>query len=806
MTGSDKEFLKKLLITFRHEAEDHIQTLVSGFIELEKTPTPERQQEIVESIYREAHSLKGAARSVNIPEIDVICQAMENILAALKKKEIVPSPLLLDVLHQAIDTINTIMPAIDRSRTTSEKNRVSSTLKALAAISKKPDVIAQVMAGQPENTTGMNIQQSVVSTAYEFPKPQPEKSNSHLESDSGGQKKRELPNSEVLVSQKTQDNEAPVTAGVTKSAESVRISASRLEAILQETDDLLSNKLAATQLTRDIVKLNDDLSKWNSEWSRISLGLAGIMHQTSTEAVSKVPVNQEIELARDFLTWNHNFMSGLNEQVALLVRAATYYERSITGTTDNLIDKVRHATMFPFSSILEISPKIVRDISREQGKDADVTIRGDNIEIDRRILEELKDPLIHLLRNSVDHGIEKPEVRIAQGKPARGNISILISQQEGNKIEILIADDGRGIDTSKVLASAIKLGIVTPSAAEKLTEADMLLLVFQSGVTTSPLITSVSGRGLGMSIVQEKVEKVRGKIAVESTPGKGTKVKILLPVTLASFQGLSIRLGTQLFIIASNNVERVFRVKKSEIKTVENLPVVSIDGHLVSFCKLGDILGISSTGSSDSSIEYLQVVLLSSNVMRMAFAVDEILGENEIVVKKLGRQLAGIAQFSAVATLNSGAIALVLNVAELLKKSGTAAVSNVSAPEIVQTKNKSIMVVEDSITARALLKNILEMGGFSVKTAVDGAEAFALIKSGVFDLVVSDVDMPRMNGFELITKIRADKQLSELPVILVTAMESREHRERGVEVGANAYIVKSSFDQSNLIEIIKRLI
>jgi two-component system chemotaxis sensor kinase CheA len=508
----------------------------------------------------------------------------------------------------------------------------------------------------------------------------------------------------------------------------------------------------------------------------------------------------------EFLDWNHAFIKTINEKLNKIVSTAERDGHSLEGVTDNLINRMRQVMMLPFSLLLEISPKLVRDISREQGKDIDVVINGDNIEIDRRILEEMKDPLIHLLRNCVDHGIEKPAVRQAKGKPTRGTITITISPKEGNQVEMMVSDDGAGIDIAKVRTAAVKRGLISPEQAAQLDEAESLSLIYRSGVSTSPIITEVSGRGLGLAIVLEKVEGIRGKLSVETYPGGGTTFHITFPLTLTTFHGLVVRLGEQFFVIPSHNVAHAVRVKQAEIKTIENREAIKNDGQMVSFARLSDVLGIPGKRTPKSPTEFSQTLVIASASSRIAFEVDEIIGEQEVLVKKLNHQLEQVRIFSGVSILATGKIALLLNVTEVIKKANEATPEKNATPEPAEIKKKTILVAEDSITARILLKNILETAGYNVKTAVDGADALALVKSEVFDVVVTDVDMPRMNGFELTSKIRADKKLAETPVVIVTAMESREHRERGIEVGANAYIVKSSFDQSNLLDVISRLI
>ena len=435
-------------------------------------------------------------------------------------------------------------------------------------------------------------------------------------------------------------------------------------------------------------------------------------------------------------------------------------------------------------------------------------MRGAGIEVDRRILDEMREALIHLVRNCIDHGIEKPEQRVAMKKPSSGTVSIDVSHREGKSFEIVVSDDGAGVDTSKVRNSAVRLGLLSRDEADGMDEARLLPLVFRSGVTTSPIITDISGRGLGLAIVREKVERLGGTIFCETSEGKGAAFRIILPLSLATFRGVLVRIDERLFIIPITGIDRTARVGRDEIRTVENRETIIVEGRTIPFVPLRAVLELPGKEKGGMSAGFVQAAVLGAENHRIAFGVDDILQEQEVLVKDLGKQLARVRNIAGATVLGTGQVVPVLNVSDLLKS----AVSASPAPEApalsqeASAERKSVLVVEDSITARTLLKNILEAAGYEVQTAMDGVDAFTTLKTGRFDIVVSDIDMPRMNGLDLTAKIRGDKRLSELPVVLVTALESREDRERGIDVGANAYIVKSSFDQSNLLEAMRRLI
>ncbi|MCI0447241.1 response regulator, partial [bacterium] len=317
-------------------------------------------------------------------------------------------------------------------------------------------------------------------------------------------------------------------------------------------------------------------------------------------------------------------------------------------------------------------------------------------------------------------------------------------------------------------------------------------------------------RGLGLAIVREKVEKLAGTISIETKPDVGTTFRIVLPLTLATFRGILVQIDEHLFVFPTMSVERVIRIPRKEIKTVENRETIQMNGQVISLVRLVDVLEIPRKTKENDSVEYVSIIILFFAEKRIAFSVDEILNEQDVLVKTLGNQLSRVRNIAGATVLGTGKVVPILNVPDLMKSAVQVGSIGIKQPTASvkkeEAKKKSILVVEDSITARTLVKNILETAGYNVKTAIDGVDAFTILRTEVFDLVVSDVDMPRMNGFDLTAKIRADKKLAELPVVLVTALESREDRERGIDVGASAYIVKSSFDQSNLLEVVQRLI
>jgi two-component system chemotaxis sensor kinase CheA len=731
MNEKDIEFRKRLQSIFKVEAEEHVRAISAGIVELEKKLQPEALKQVIENIFREVHTLKGAARVVNLKDIESICHPLESVFSALKHQEIVLSPELSGLFHKAADTVAQLVASAGAGR--SEKD--SSSDRELI------NLLVTVSQGTAVNDNSI-------------------KSVSTLES---------LPAELAAVPLSSMTN-------------TVRIPVSRLEPLLVQAEEMLQIKMAVSQRTDELKEIRQTLISMKEE-------------------LVKSQENRE------------TFLNKLQNQVTAVIAAFIRDRRMFDRMVDEQLETMKQVLMLPVASLLEVFPKFVRDLANDQGKDAELIIHGAEIEIDKRILEELKDPFMHIIRNCIDHGIKKPDERIRLNKTARGTITITFTPKEGRQVEILITDDGIGIDAEQVRASAVKSEVITEVQARELSFQDTLALIFRSGVSTSPIITEISGRGLGLAIVRDKIDRLGGSISLETNPDAGTAFRFLLPLSLSTFRGVLVNADEQLFVFPAVGVKRVMRVKNEEIKTVENRETILVDGQILSAVRLGKALQIplrNKAGVSGKSREtgYMPVIILSSKDKDIAFMVDEVLEEQQFLVKSLGRQLNSVRNISGATVLGNGRIVPVINIQDLMKSAVQAVETGgvVPAAEESVLKNKKILVAEDSITSRILLKNILEAAGYQVVTAVDGADAFAQVRTGEFDLLVYDVDMPRMNGFELTAGIRADKKLGELPVVLVTALESREDRERGIDAGANAYIAKGSFDQSNLLEAIRKLI
>lgn len=639
MADEKERFFAKLLEAFRVEALDHLDAIAAALLLLEQTDAGDHHGAI-ERIFREAHTLKGAARTVHASHVEGACHEIETLFANLKGGKASLTPGLLDSLHSTIASLRASV---------------------------------------------------------------------------GGQ------------------GQTP-HRGTT-----VRLPVPKLDALMHHADELVAAKLAAAQRVRELAEVR-----------------------------------------------------GLDPRVQTIHRNAESDLRLLASSIDSLLADIKSAQLLPFSSIADAFPSTVRQIARAQGKEIDLRITGREVELGRRMLEEIKGPLLHLLRNCIDHGIEKPDARRQAGKPPAGHIAIHAAHR-GSRVEITIADDGAGIDRDSVILHAERLG---------LTPADPLSLIFQSGLSTSPVVTEISGRGVGLSVVRENVEQLGGRVSVASERSRGTTITLSVPVTLTTLRGVFVDSGHGRFVIPTTGVECVTRVAAADLR--DGFETTAIDGRIVRFVHLTDVLGLPR---ATNGARFIHVFVLGSDSSRTAFGVREVLAEQEIVVKSLGPQLARVRNLAGATVLGTGDIIPVLSSGDLLESAASATAARQAPLVAAEAKTPaSILVVEDSITSRMLLKNILESAGYEVAVAVDGADAWAALRSRTFDLVVSDVEMPRMDGFELTARIRDDQLLAATPVILVTALDSREMRERGLDAGARAYIVKSQFNQSDLLEAVKRLL
>lgn len=463
--------------------------------------------------------------------------------------------------------------------------------------------------------------------------------------------------------------------------------------------------------------------------------------------------------------------------------------------------------MLPLKTVTEGFVRLVRDLSKSQGKEVDFEVRGEGTEIDRLLLESLKPMLLHMLTNAVDHGIELPDERLARGKPAKGKIS-LWAIHEGNSVVIKIRDDGAGMDPKKIKQAALRRGVIDKDEAEMLRDEDALYLTLRQGFSTSEIVTDISGRGVGMDVVKMNIEKVKGNLVLKSEVGVYTEIALHLPLTLAVMDALLVTCAGEQYAIPLSYVQETVKIRSEDIATVAGKEVVTIRNTTVPLFSLATILGLVGQETTVTGGKVSAVVLKQRDQV-LACTIDRNNGTSEIVVKGLGAQLKRVRHTFGATIMGDGNPALILDVADIFATAE--GVSSVGLRKALQesqlcvTRGK-VLVVDDSITTRTMEKSILIANGYEVTIAVSAEDALEKVQEVTFDLVISDIEMPGLNGFELTAKLRTLDEYRQVPVIIVSSLSKDEHKRKAIEVGAQAYIVKGAFEQGTLLDTVDSLI
>ncbi|GAB4338108.1 MAG: response regulator [Calditrichia bacterium] len=788
MIVDDPEFLKELLEIFKVESADYVQRISSGLLKLEANPPEEDSAAIIEEIFRDAHSLKGAARAVDIGSIEKVCQSMESIFHDLKKE---PRPLpahAFDTLQKAVDYIEVLLSNPD-----------------------DPDGLVNEIVQKIENIWEEKIQEP--EAAFPTPVMKEEKINvaeaePPLEN-TGGEisppptpKQPEKPKAQPTGEKKITPS-AGLRTGPTQESQTLRISGEKLDNLLRQAEELLSVKLQFYNNANQIKKLMVDFQLFRRDLQRQFDFLKSAFKKQQRmggESFSDALVELYEKQTRDFADKTERFY----RELSVMTNKFHHSTHTLDLMVENLLEDAKLAIMQPFSTLFDRIPRAARELERQLGKKAKLEIRGGEIEIDKRILEALWEPLIHIIRNALDHGIEAPEIREKFGKKPEGKLTLEVSQSEGNNVLLTISDDGAGLHYEKIRNKAVQLNLMSKEEASKASEEQLAALLFTSNFSTNDMVTNISGRGLGMAIIRDKIEALGGSLQMISKTGVGTTFKILLPLTLATYRGIFFRVGSHTFALPATFVEMVHRFSSNEVNPVDGKPSIVILDEPVPLYSLKGMLGIpDEINKGDKKFRF--AIILSSGEQKLAFEVDEVTAEDEILVKNLGPQISKLKYYAGATITGEGVIVPILNAPDLIK--ATLQSTAATPAEIEPGKaSRSILIVEDSITTRTLLKNILQTAGYEVEVAVDGVEALEKLPGKKFDLIVSDIEMPRMNGLELTKRIRSDKKYQEIPVILVTSLNKPEEKEQGLEVGANAYLTKQTFQQSGFISIINQFI
>ncbi|MFH1860726.1 MAG: hybrid sensor histidine kinase/response regulator [bacterium] len=779
----DKSFF---IAKFKEETDERLQRLDRNFVSLETNPDDEN---VIAEIFRDAHTLKGSAKMVGLFEINQIGHKMEDVLGKVKEKQIPFTSELSDVLFECLDNIKVLMDAeIKGQKANISLDGLLSRLEyAETGNLKKKEISSPVAQSMPENKIIEPLSESETEVLPQKIMPDlPEMSSVHRDVS----KSEIVPKISVPVPihvELEEDENAPQEK--IQIEETIRVAISKLDTLLNLTSEMVINKIRFNHLLEILKELKNLTVTQLFFLDQAKERMASTNGRAFPEFTQIDKLGQQIRERTNELFKEY---SGSTSRLSTVV-----------SDLDHVVMDVR---MLPVSTVFDTFPRLVRDISREANKEVTLEIRGGDTGLDKMILEEIKDPLLHLIRNCVDHGIELPQDRINAGKPRAGKI-ILSAAHEAGRIIIRIEDNGSGIDSNKVKQSALHKKVITVQEAEKLSDKEALYLIFLPGFSTKEIITDVSGRGVGLDVVKKNIERLKGTVTVQSDITKGTVFTMMLPLTLATIHAMIIRVGSEIFAIPTITIEETVRVELHEIKTVVDKDVIIVNGRHIPVVRLASVLELKSGGTKKIVGEKLPIVILNVDEIRIGFLVDELISEEEVVIKNLGDYLKGIPNTAGATILGEGEVVIILNVSEMIKLARTVRETHLLDDiKDEQHPTYSILVVDDAAVLRELEKSMLEAAGYAIDLAVDGVDGFEKAKKKKYDLIVTDVEMPRMDGFELTKKLRDDAQYKDVPIVIVTAREKEEDKRRGIDVGADAYIVKTSFDQSKLLDTVEQLI
>ncbi len=573
-------------------------------------------------------------------------------------------------------------------------------------------------------------------------------------------------------------------------AESIRVRLGKLDRLVNLADELIISRNTRAAALNDIEALADESKSVLRSWQGLGESLRSAARYADDGSMGKY----DAALAR--LTRLRGGLEDLRNRFG----ATTSHSENVAAALQHDVMRIR---MVPVSTLFDSAPRLIRDLTSDKVKEVTLKITGGDTEFDKRVLELMADPLMHLLRNAVDHGIEPPAARLKAGKPPAGAIE-LSAEHRGSQVIIEVKDDGRGLDPRLLTAKALEKGLVSAEEAEKILPEQAYAFIFHPGFSTRDVVTSVSGRGVGMDVVKSNVENLKGRIEIATRTGLGTAFRIHLPLSISVIQAVVVSSAGQNFCFQTGAIAEIVRAEREEIQSEDGKACIRRRGATVPVVRLSGLLGLKSGVPSDRPV----ILVLKGIKGAIGFAVDAAVTEQTVVLKEICPPFRRVPHVAGGTILADGSVSVILDTSSLTAAAFSSGESwtQAGAGAIKAEEKKTILVVDDSLTTRELLRGLIESAGYGVTLARNGAEAWALLGRGHFDLVVSDISMPEMDGYELTAKIRADSRFARLPLVLVTALSKEEERLKGLRAGADAYITKGAFDQNGLLGRIRELV
>ncbi|MBV7513882.1 hybrid sensor histidine kinase/response regulator [Pseudomonas sp. PDM25] len=746
-----------LLELFSLEAEAQTLVLSAGLLALERDPT---QADYLESCMRAAHSLKGAARIVGVDAGVSVAHVMEDYLVSAQEGRLYLRPEYIDALLQGTDLLM----------------RIATPNNAPAPADIEAYVV--LMGRLLDHMVATPIAPPMAELQLEPPTP-----------------KAEPPMPAATDAPPAAPAEpTPKTKRTTENGERVlRVTAERLNSLL----DLSSKSLVETLRLKPHLATMQRLKRMQNKGLRAleNLNVHLKEHALSLEA------QEALEDARRLLAESQQLLVEKNAELDEFAWQASQRAQV-------LYDTALACRMRPFADVLAGQGRMVRDLGRSLGKQVRLEIEGEKTQVDRDVLEKLEAPLTHLLRNAVDHGIESPEQRLLAGKPAEGLIRLRASHQAGLLL-LELSDDGNGVDLEKVRRSIIERQLSPAETAAQLSEEELLTFLFLPGFSLRDTVTEVSGRGVGLDAVQHMVRQLRGAVVLEQAAGEGSRFHLEVPLTLSVVRSLVVEVGDEAYAFPLAHIERMCDLEQADIVQVEGRQHFWHEGRHVGLVAASQLL---QRPAGQNSQQTLKVVVIREREAIYGVAVERFIGERTLVVLPLDERLGKVQDISAGALLDDGSVVLIVDVEDMLrsvdKLLNTGRLERIARQghQAVEAARKRILVVDDSLTVRELQRKLLLNRGYDVAVAVDGMDGWNALRSEDFDLLITDIDMPRMDGIELVSLLRRDNRLQSLPVMVVSYKDREEDRRRGLDAGADYYLAKASFHDDALLDAVVELI
>jgi two-component system chemotaxis sensor kinase CheA len=765
---------------FGEEARGRLTRLGQLLLDLEGNAD---DPQLVVAVFREVHTLKGAAAVVGFEDVSRAAHALEEVLDDVRNGRTRVDPNTVDHLLGAIDSLRSLTEgALAGQDQSAEATRLAESLHEWRSQR------LGTAASADESTEAQSDQPSDQPTDQ----PMKEPSGADQPDRTEGSAERAEPSATPPPQTPPRDDRVPAQLARVdpvwdEAAAAAAEAAAETLTMTVATPPVAEGLAAGSQLTPS-----------GPSAPRPTGATASGVERQSTIMVPLERLDDLVRLVSESASAHLRVGRVLHERLGLQPAAVPEFNE-LSRLLNELQEQAMRARMVPLATITDQLHRAARDLARGLGKEVRFEVNGEDTELDRGVLHELADSLLHLVRNAVDHGVETPDEREAAGKPRQAVVR-LHAMQLGSEVIIAVSDDGRGIDIEAVRRQA---GRRNGEAAD-LSDEDVLQLIFRSGLSTARYVTDVSGRGIGLDVVQTSVEAARGRTDVRSEPGRGTEFRVVVPVTLAVQRCLVVAVGRQSFALPLHRVVLVQAADEQDEEAAAGRQVLRIDGVPVPLSDLATTLELTSPPPADGP-----VVVLSDLDHRHAFRVDRLIGQRDVVIKGLTTLVPRLGVVAGASVDADGAVLVVLDPPGLLeraKRGERRTLAQQQTSPLAAVARRSILVVDDALTVRELQRSILQRAGFDVNVASDGVEALSLLADHTVDLVLTDIDMPRMDGFELTESIRALTALANLPVVILSSRASDDDKRRGMEVGADAYIVKSAFDEHALLSVVQRLL